>query len=69
MKMTYQQPSTFAALVDGLRNKSEAELKRLYIQFFSKELKKEWQEITQESDFKNTSEEDIIKTIQKNRYK
>jgi hypothetical protein len=62
------QPSTFAQMVDQLRTKSEAELKMLYLQFFKNDLSKEWKNITESADFKNTSEEDIVKAIQKNRY-
>ena len=40
----------------------------LYVQFFSDELNEEWKRITNEADFSNISEEDIIKAIQKNRY-
>lgn len=69
MEITQQQPSTFAEMVDRLRFKSEAELKRLYLQFFSKELEEEWKSITSEADFKSASEEDIVTAIQKNRYK
>ncbi len=68
---TAEQPSlsTFAQMVDKLRNKSEEELKMLYIKFFSNELIDEWKNITQDADFKNDDEEGIIKAIQKNRYK
>jgi N6-adenosine-specific RNA methylase IME4 len=66
--MSQEQPSTFARMVDKLRNKSEAELKMLYLQFFGNELKDEWKSITNDADFKNASEEDIIKAIQKKRY-
>lgn len=68
---TAQQPSlsTFAKIVDRLRNKSEEELKMLYIKFFSNELIDEWKNITQAADFKNANEAEIIKAIQKNRYK
>ena len=62
------QPSTFAQMVDQLRTKSEAELKLLYLQFFKNDLKEEWKNVTQSADFKNVSEEDIVKAIQKNRY-
>lgn len=62
------QPSTFAQLVDKLRNKSDEELKMLYMKFFSSELADEWQDITSEADFKEATEDDIIKAIQKNRY-
>ncbi len=69
MEMTQQpQPSTFAQMVDKLRNKSEAELKLLYTQFFSDDLIEEWASITQDADFKHASEEDIVKAIQKTRY-
>jgi hypothetical protein len=63
-----QQPSAFAQMVDTLRNKSEAEIKVLYLRFFKNDLKNEWKEITKGSNLKKTSEEDIIKAIQKNRY-
>lgn len=62
------QPSTFADMVDRLRFKSEAELKMLYSKFFSEELIEEWKDITKDADFKDASDEDIIKAIQKNRY-
>jgi len=65
---TLQQPSIFAQMVDKLRNKSESELKMLYTQFFANDLTEEWKSITEEADFINASEEDIIKAIQKNRY-
>jgi beta-lactamase class A len=64
-----QQPSTFADMIDRLRFKSEAELKQLYLQFFSKELKDEWKDLVKDADFKSASEQDIINAIQKNRYK
>jgi hypothetical protein len=64
-----QQPSAFAQMVDKLRNKSEAEIKVLYLRFFKSDLKNEWKEITKGSNFKKASEEDIIKAIQKNRYR
>lgn len=62
------QASTFAQMVDQLRTKSEAELKMLYLQFFKNDLSEEWKNITESTNFKNVSEEDIIKAIQKNRY-
>jgi hypothetical protein len=62
------QPSTFAQMVDQLRTKSEAELKMLYLQFFKNDLSEEWKNIAQSADFKNASEEDIVKAIQKSRY-
>ena len=69
METTHQQwPSAFAQMVDKLRNKSDAELKMLYLKFFVNDLKEEWQNITKEADFSNASKEDIIKAIQKNRY-
>jgi len=64
-----QQPSAFAQMVDTLRNKSEAEIKVLYLRFFKNDLKNEWKEITKGSNLKKASEEDIIKAIQKNRYR
>lgn len=66
-----EQPSisTFAQIVYKLRNKNEEELKLLYLKFFSSELIGEWENLTKDADFNNASEEDIIKAIQKNRYK
>ena len=64
-----QQPSPFAQLVDRLRNKSDEELKALYLRFFADDLKNEWAAITSEADFGNATEEDIVKAIQKARYK
>ena len=61
------EPSFFARMADQLRNKSEAELKLLYVRFFQKELKEEWKNITNDADFRKTSEAGIIKAIQKNR--
>jgi hypothetical protein len=60
--------STFLQMVDKLRNKSEEELKMLYIKFFSSELAEEWGEIANEADFRSASDEEIIKAIQKQRY-
>jgi hypothetical protein len=62
-------PSAFAQMVDKLRDKSEEELKMLYVRFFSDELIDEWKNITGDADFKNISEDEIVKAIQKNRYK
>ncbi len=64
-----QEPSVFAQLVDRLRSKSDEELKMLYLRLFVDDLKKEWADFTAESDFGSVSEEDIVKAIQKSRYK
>jgi len=64
-----QQPSVFAQVVDKLRNKSEAELKMLYMQLSADELVDEWKNTTESADFKNATEEDIITAIQQNRYR
>ena len=66
--VTENNPSTFALLVDKLRDKSEEDLKLLYINLFSKEIADEWSSITENSNFKNVSEEDIVEVIMKNRY-
>ena len=68
-KFIKPQPSAFAQIVDGLRDKSEAELKMLYLRFFQKDLEKEWNDITKDSSLKSIPETDIIKAIQKNRYR
>lgn len=62
-------PSTFAQMIDKLRNKSEEELKMLYLRFFSDDLINEWENITADADFKNADDDEIVKVIQKNRYK
>lgn len=59
----------FAQMVDELRNKSEEELKLLYLRFFASDLANEWKAITEPADFNNAGDNDIIKAIQKNRYK
>ncbi len=66
--VTENNPSTFALLVDKLRDKSEEDLKLLYISLFSKEIADEWSAITENSNFENVSEEDIVEIIMKNRY-
>jgi hypothetical protein len=69
MKFIEPQTSVFAQMVDKLRNKSEAELKMLYLRFFQKEIRDEWKSITKDASFEMTSENDIIKAIQKSRYR
>jgi len=55
-------------MVDKLRNKSEEELKMLYMKFFSSELTEEWKEVANEADFRSASDEEIVQAIQKQRY-
>lgn len=64
-----QQPSAFAQLVDRLRSKSDEELKALYLRLFAGDLKDEWAVLASEADFGNATEEDIVKAIQKARYR
>lgn len=66
--MQQTAPSAFAQMVDRLKDKSEEELKLLHLKFFGNDLNDEWREITKGADFKNATEEDIVKAIQKNRY-
>ena len=61
-------PSTFSLILDKLKDKSELELKLVYIKLFQKKLADEWSSVTETSNFKNVSEEDIIKVIMKKRY-
>lgn len=61
-------PSAFAQLVDRLKNKSEEEIKLLNVKLFAAELADEWASITASADFGNSTEEDIINVILKNRY-
>jgi len=67
--MQESSTSTFAKMVDKLRNKSEEELKMLYTKFFSNELIDEWKNITHNADFNGSKDDEIIKSVQKNRYK
>ena len=60
-------PSTFALIVDKLKDKSELALKLLYIKLFSKEIADEWSSVTESFNFESVSEEDIIKAIMKKR--
>jgi len=70
MKTAQEPPiSTFAKMVDKLRNKNDDELKMLYTKLFSNELIDEWKNITADTDFNNVNEDEIVKAIQKNRYK
>ena len=68
MDASQSYPSLFAQIVDKLRLKSDEELKALYLNFFGPDLKSEWKNITENSDFKDVTEEDIIKAIQQKRY-
>lgn len=52
-----------------MREKSEEELKMLYLRVFSNDLINEWKNITADADFKDADEVEIVKAIQKNRYK
>lgn len=45
-----QNSATYLEIVERLQNKSEEELKLLYVKFFSGELIEEWKEITNEAD-------------------
>ena len=67
--MQESSTSTFAKMVDKLRDKSEEELKMLYTKFFSNELIDEWKNITHNADFNGSKDDEIIKSVQKNRYK
>ena len=69
-KENAEQPSisTFAQIVDKLRNKNEEELNSLQLTLLSSELISEWENLTKDADFNNASEEDIIKAIQMSRY-
>lgn len=68
MTTTQETVSTFARIVDKMRTMDEAELKLLYIQVFKDELINEWKEATAEMNFKDVTDEDIVKAIQNKRY-
>lgn len=63
-----EQISTFAQIVDKLRNKSEDDLKLLYIKFFRDEIVKNWEHLTSEMNFGDATDEDIVESMQKKRY-
>lgn len=52
MEIPQTAPSAFAQLVNKLRDKSEEELKLLYLKFFANELNEEWKQITEEATLK-----------------
>ncbi len=60
--------STFALLVDKLREMGEPELKLLYLKIFKLELTKDWENLTKECNFDKISDDDIVTAIQKQRY-
>jgi len=64
-----QQASTFALIIDKLRLMEEGELKNAYVKLFQEDLEKEWENITKDLDFGNAGDEDIIRAVQKKRYK
>ena len=68
---TLQQPSAslFAQMVDKLREKTDEELKMLYIKFFQNDLSEEWKNITNDIEIGKATDEDISKAIERNRYK
>ncbi len=68
MISTEEDISTFARIVDKLRDKSEEDLKLLYNKFFRNELEKNWNELTSEMNFNDAGDEDIVKAIQQKRY-
>lgn len=63
-----EQISTFAQIVDKLRDKSEDDLKLLYIKFFRDEIVKNWENLTSEMNFGDATDEDIVESMQKKRY-
>ena len=65
-----QEPvSTFARIVDKLRSMDEDGLKHAYVKLFQNDLEGEWETITKDMSFGDATDEDIVKAIQKNRYK
>lgn len=66
---SFKKSAAYEQIINSLHNKSEAELKVLYAKLFQSELKDEWKTITKSVDFNKMSEAEIVKTIQKNRYR
>jgi hypothetical protein len=46
------QPPLFAQMVEKMRNKSDAELKMLYLHFFQNDIRDEWKKIAKDANFK-----------------
>ena len=67
--ITGERVSTFAWIVDKLRLMDEAELKHAYLKLFQDELDKEWEDITEDMNFGDATDEDIVKGVRENRYK
>lgn len=65
---TEKRVSYFAQIVDKLRGMSEEELKVLYIQLFKDEIAKDFEQISYEMTFANTTDEDIDMAFLKSRY-
>ncbi len=46
----------------------EAELKLAYMKLFNKEIEEEWARITSDTNFGDTTDEEIVAAIQRKRY-
>jgi hypothetical protein len=68
MTAVQEEVSTFARMVDKLRLMNEAELKLAYIRLFKEDLAKQWETITSEATFGDSTDEDIVTAIQEARY-
>ncbi len=52
LKFINSNPLVLAQIMDKLKDKSETELKLLYVRFFQRELQKEWKGITRKGGLK-----------------
>ncbi len=68
MTAVQEEVSTFARMVDKLRLMNEAELKLAYIRLFKDDLAKQWEAIASKATFGDTTDEEIVATIQERRY-
>ena len=67
MDLAAEKISTFALMVDKLRQLNEAELKLAYIQLFKEEIKKDWKELVDEMELTTATEEEISDAFYKMR--
>jgi hypothetical protein len=67
MDLAAEKISTFALMVDKLRQLNEAELKLAYIKLFKEEIKKDWKELVDEMELTSATEEEISDAFYKMR--
>jgi hypothetical protein len=70
MKTIGKQPGNllYKQIVNSLKTKSEEELKLIYINLFADDLQKEWEIITQKSNFGSITKKELISRIRKTKH-